>query len=174
MPDSHTMLFVSFDDPAAARAAFQEAKELPGIRQAAVLERSAAGLLDVPESWVRGAGAPTVAGGIVGGLLGLIGGPVGVFLGWTAGTVLTGAAEIKHFQDGAESLTVFSSGLAEGGSQLIAELHEGDPQPADALAARHGGRVVRRPAEEVEAEVRAAQQAAEQAVRAEQGEPEAR
>lgn len=170
MSDTHTMLFITFDDQAPARAAYQELKALHGVRQAAVLERSADGQLDVPESWVRGAGTPTVVGGIVGGLIGLIGGPVGVFLGWTAGTVLSGAAEIKSFQDGVAALTVYSTGLAEGGSLLIAELHEQSPQAADAVAARHGGRLVRRPAEEVEAEVRAAEQAAEQAVQAERDE----
>ncbi|MFC8453714.1 histidine kinase [Kitasatospora sp. NPDC057223] len=168
MPDSPTMLFITFDDAAAAGAAYEEVKELPGVRQAAVLERSPEGLLDVPESWVHGAGTPTVVSGIVGGLIGLIGGPVGVFLGWTAGTVLGGVAEIKRFQDAAEGLTVYSSGLAEGGSLLIAEVREHTPDAADALAARHGGRLVRRPADEVAAEVRSAQEAAEEAVRAEQ------
>ncbi len=170
MPETHTMLFVTFDDPAASRAAYEEVKDLDGARQAAVLERSAEGLLNVPESWVRGAGTPTVVSGIVGGLVGLLGGPVGFFLGWTAGTVLAGAAEIKRFQDAAEGLTVYSSGLAEGDSLLIAELREQRPQDADAIAARHGGRLVRRPAEEVAAEVSTAQEAAEEAVREEQEE----
>lgn len=161
--DAHTMLFVTFADPAAALAAFAEAKELPGARQAAVLRRSAEGLLDTPESWVRGAGTPTVATGIVGGLLGLLGGPVGALLGWTAGTVLGGAAELKQFQEGAEGLLVYSRDLAEGHAMLIVELHEHDQRPADELAKRHGGQLVRRPAEEVAAEVRAAEQAADEA-----------
>ncbi|MFI9274537.1 histidine kinase [Kitasatospora sp. NPDC052896] len=168
MSDTHAMLFVTFADQAAAHAAYQEAKELPGARQAALLRRSAEGLLDVPESWVRGAGTPTVAGGILGGLVGLLGGPLGAFLGWTAGTALGGAAELKHFQDAAETLTVYSSGLVESGSLLVVELHEHDPGPADELAARHGGRLVRRPAAEVAAEVRLAEAAAEDAIREEQ------
>ncbi|WP_051965829.1 hypothetical protein [Kitasatospora mediocidica] len=172
MPETHTMLFVTFEDQASAAAAYEEVKEVHGVRQAAVLERSADGLLSVPESWVRGAGAATVAGGVVGGLVGLLGGPIGVFLGWTAGTMLGGAAEIQHFQDAAEGLMVYSSGLAEGGSLLIAELREHGPEAVDAIAARHGGTVVRRPAEEVEGEVQAAQLAAERAVRAERGDDE--
>ncbi|MGF1427543.1 histidine kinase [Kitasatospora sp. LaBMicrA B282] len=160
--ETHSMLFITFGDPVAAHVAFGEAKELPGARQAAVLRRSAEGLLDTPESWVRGAGAPTVATGIVGGLLGLFGGPVGVLLGWTAGTVLGGAAELRQFQDGAEGLLVYSRDLAEGHAMLIVELHERQPEPADELAARHGGTLLRRPAAEVAAEVRAAERAAEQ------------
>ncbi|MDH6121145.1 hypothetical protein ABH930_006638 [Kitasatospora sp. GAS204A] len=168
--DTHTMLFVTFDDPAAAHAAFTEAKELPGARQAAVLRRSAQGVLDTPESWVRGAGAPTVASGIVGGLLGLFGGPIGVLLGWTAGTVVGGAAEWRHFEEGAEGLLVYSKDLAEGCAMLIVELHERHHEPADELAARHGGSLLRRPAEEVAAEVRAAERAADEATRAQRGE----
>jgi hypothetical protein len=169
MADPHVMLFFTFDGPDAAHAAYPEAKELPGARQAAVLRRSDEGLLDTPESWQRGAGRPTVAGGVLGGLVGLIGGPLGVFLGWTAGTVLGGAAELKHFQDAAQGLLVYSSELPEGGSMLIVEAHESQPEEANALAAKYGGRLLRRPAEEVEAEVRAADAAAETAIRAEHG-----
>ncbi|WP_035852337.1 hypothetical protein, partial [Kitasatospora azatica] len=168
--ETQHMLFITFDSPQAALDAFGEAKELRGVQQAAVLTRSTEGLLDTPESWVRGAGTPTVATGIVGGLLGLFGGPVGVLLGWTAGTVLGGAAELRHFQDGAEGLLVYSKDLAEGHAMLIVEAHESDPAPLDALAARHGGRLIRRPAAEVAAEVRAAETAAEEAGRAERGE----
>ncbi|GAB2728526.1 histidine kinase [Kitasatospora kifunensis] len=163
--DVHTMLFITFAKPATALAAFAEAKELPGARQAAVLRRSAEGLLDTPESWVRGAGTPTVATGILGGLIGLLGGPVGVLLGWTAGTVLGGAAELRQFQDGAEGLLVYSRDLAEGHAMLIVELHERHHAPADELAERHGGQLVRRPAEDVAAEVRAAERAADEAAR---------
>src|SRR5690348_9826703 len=138
MSDTHTMLFVTFEDPAAAPAAFQEPKELPGARQAAVLRRSDERNLDTPERRVRGPGTPTLVTGILGGLVGLLGGPLGVFLGWTAGTVLGGAAEIRHFQDAAESLAVYSSGLPEGDAMLIVELHEQHPEAADALAKRHG------------------------------------
>jgi hypothetical protein len=165
--DVHTMLFITFADPAAALAAFTEAKELPGARQAAVLRRSAEGLLDTPESWVRGAGTPTVATGILGGLIGLLGGPVGVLLGWTAGTVLGSAAELRQFQDGAEGLLVYSRDLAEGHAMLIVELHEHHHAPADELAERHGGQLVRRPAEEVAAEVRAAERAVDETARGE-------
>ncbi|MCC9310637.1 histidine kinase [Kitasatospora sp. RB6PN24] len=160
---SDVMLFITFSDQGEAAAAFDEAKELPGARQAAVLTRSTEGMLDTPGSWVKGAGGPTVATGLVGGLLGLFGGPIGVLLGWTAGTFIGGAAELKHFHESAEGLLVYSKDLAEGSALLIVEVREHDPAVADLLAARHGGRLLRRPAEEVEAEVRAAERAAERA-----------
>ncbi|PYC75822.1 histidine kinase [Streptomyces tateyamensis] len=166
----HTMVFITFDGKQPALDAFGEAKAVHGVQQAAVLVRTAEGLLDTPESWVRGAGTPTVATGIVGGLLGLFGGPIGVLLGWTAGTVLGGAAELKRFQTGAEGLLVFSKDLTEGHAMLIVEAHETDPALLDMVAEQHGGRVARRPAAEVEAEVKAAETAAEEAARAERGE----
>ncbi|MER8185765.1 histidine kinase [Kitasatospora sp. NPDC094015] len=167
MTETHTMLFVTFDDTASARAAYREIKEVHGVRQAAVMERTADGLLDVPESWVRGAGAATVLSGVVGALVGLIGGPIGAFLGWGAGTALGGGAEYKRYSDATEGLMVFSRGLDDSSTMLIVELVETDPAVADAIAARHGGRLVRRPAAEVEAEVRAAQEEAEESLRAE-------
>ncbi|WP_371495164.1 histidine kinase [Kitasatospora sp. NBC_00374] len=162
------MLFVTFEDTDHARQAYREMRELHGVRQAAVMERTADGLLDVPESWVRGAGATTVLSGVVGGLVGLIGGPIGVFLGWGAGTALGGGAEYKRFNDAAEGLMVFSRKLADSTSMLIVDLTESSPGPADAIAARHGGRLVRRPAAEVDAEVRQAQAAAEESLRADE------
>ncbi|WP_051812782.1 hypothetical protein [Kitasatospora sp. MBT63] len=167
MHESHSMVFVTFGSTEAARRAYHEIKEVHGVRQAAVMERSAEGLLDVPESWVRGAGTATVLSGVVGGLVGLIGGPIGVFLGWGAGTALGGGAEYKRLSDSAEGLLVFSRGLADSTSMLIAELTETSPDAVDEIAARHGGRLVRRPADEVEAEVRAAQEEAEESLRAE-------
>jgi hypothetical protein len=112
-----------------------------------------------------------VATGLLGGLLGLFGGPIGVLLGWTAGTFIGGAAELKQFHEGAEGLLVYSKDLAEGSALLIVELREHDPAAADQLAVRHGGRLVRRPADEVEAEVRAAERAAEHT--SDRGSPEA-
>jgi hypothetical protein len=167
---AHTMLFITFDGKQAALDAFGAAKEMHGVEQAAVLTRSVEGLLDTPESWVRGAGTPTVASGILGGVVGLLGGPIGVLLGWTAGTVLGSAAELKRFQAGAEGLLVFSKDLAEGQSMLILEVHEQDPAVLDGLARQYDGRAVRRPAQEVAAEVKAAETAAEEAARAERGE----
>ncbi|GAA2242607.1 hypothetical protein GCM10010232_32020 [Streptomyces amakusaensis] len=160
MADSHQMLLISFTDRDAGRSAYEEALGLPGLRQAALVERSAEGLLDVPESHVRGAGRATAGGGLVGGLLGLLGGPMGVFLGTAAGAALGGAAENRQALEGGAGLIVLSSRVDEGASLLIVELHESSPEPGDDLAERHGGTLERMPAKEFAARVRSAEKAA--------------
>ncbi|OKK22276.1 hypothetical protein AMK16_03685 [Streptomyces sp. CB00455] len=163
MADSHQMLLISFTGPAAGRAAFQEALGLPGLRQAAVLERSPDGLLHVPESHVHGSGIATAGGGLAGGLVGLLGGPVGVFLGTAAGAALGSAAENQQLREDGAGLIMLSSRVDDGASLLVLDVHESSPQPADDLARRHGGILERVPAKDFAAQVRAAERAAEQA-----------
>ncbi|MFD3808840.1 histidine kinase [Streptomyces sp. NPDC058619] len=162
MAESHQVLLISFTGPAAGRAAFQEALDLPGLRQAAVVERSADGLLDVPESHVSGAGITTAGAGLVGGLVGLLGGPLGVLLGTAAGAALGGAAENQQLLEGGAGLIMLSRRVDEGASLLVVDLRESSPQPGDDLARRHGGTLERISEKEFAAQVRAAEEAAEE------------
>ncbi|MFG3280812.1 histidine kinase [Streptomyces sp. NPDC048111] len=161
MADTQYVLLISFTDPARCRSAFEDAVHLPGLRQAAVLERSADGLLDVPANEVRGVGMPTVGGGLVGGLLGLLGGPIGVLLGSAAGATLANAAENHRLLEDGAGLIMLSGRVEDGTSMLIVDLHEPSRQPADELARRHGGTLERLPAKEFAAQVAAAERAAE-------------
>ncbi|MFD3329029.1 histidine kinase [Streptomyces sp. NPDC058701] len=161
MAESHQVLLISFTGPAAGRAAFREALDLPGLRQAAVVERSADGLLDVPESHVSGAGITTAGAGLVGGLVGLLGGPLGVLLGTAAGAALGGAAENQQLLEGGAGLIMLSSRVDEGASLLVVDLRESSPRPGDDLARRHGGTLERISEKEFAAQVRAAEEAAE-------------
>ncbi|WP_406340862.1 histidine kinase [Streptomyces sp. NBC_00648] len=162
MADTHHVLLISFTDPPRCRAAYEEAVSLPGLRQAAVLERSAEGLLDVPDNHVRGAGVPTVGGGVVGGLVGLLGGPIGVLLGSAAGAALANAAENRQLIEDGAGLIMLSSRVEDGAAMLVLDLHEASPEPADELARRHGGALQRLTAKEFAAQVAAAERAAEE------------
>ncbi|MET9359578.1 histidine kinase [Streptomyces sp. NPDC006632] len=162
MADTHHVLLISFARPERCRSAYEEAVSLPGLRQAAVLERSADGVLDVPENHVRGAGVPTVGGGLVGGLVGLLGGPIGVLLGSAAGAALANAAENRQLMEDGAGLIMLSGRVEDGASMLVVDLHESSQQPADELARRHGGSLERLSAEEFTAQVEAAERAAEE------------
>ncbi|WCD90016.1 histidine kinase [Streptomyces xanthophaeus] len=162
MADSHQVLLITFSDREASRAAFQEALTLPGLRQAAVVERSADGLLDVPETHVKGAGRRTAGGGVVGGLIGLLGGPLGVVLGAAAGAALGGAVENQDLMEDTAGLIMLSGRIDEGSSLLVVDLDEAAQEPGDELARRHGGALERVPEEEFAAQVRAAEQVAEE------------
>ncbi|MFI6471066.1 histidine kinase [Streptomyces sp. NPDC050516] len=161
MADTHHVLLISFTDPARCRSAFAEAVSLPGLRQAAILERSAEGLLDVPDNHVRGAGVPTVGGGLVGGLVGLLGGPIGVLLGSAAGATLANAAENRQLLEDGAGLIVLSSRVEDGTAMLVLDLHESAQGPADELARRHDGTLQRLSAKEFTAQVEAAERAAQ-------------
>ncbi|MFC5664810.1 histidine kinase [Kitasatospora misakiensis] len=161
MSENHHVLLLDFRDGADCLAAFDEAAHLPGLRQSAIVEREADGTLDFPASQVRGAGAPTVGAGVVGGLAGLLAGPIGVLLGWAAGTVLGNAAETWRDQEGGAGLIVLSEEVEDGHSMLVLDVVESSPDPADALAARHGTILRRIPAADLAARVKAARRAAD-------------
>ncbi|MER5996667.1 histidine kinase [Streptomyces viridosporus] len=158
------VMFFRFPDPARTYQAFSEVKQLPSVGRAAILERAEDGTLSVPESYEPGAGRTTAVGGVVGALVGVLGGPMGIFLGWGAGTLVGMASDAEDEAESVDALTVLSRGVDEGSNVLVAGAEEDDPGPADAIAERLGGTIVRVPAGEVEAEVRSAQKAAEEAV----------
>ncbi|GAA1358304.1 histidine kinase [Streptomyces beijiangensis] len=162
MTENHHVLLIAFSDPERCRAAYEEALQLPGLRQAAILERSAEGLIDVPENHVRGAGVPTVGGGVVGGLVGLLGGPIGVLIGSAAGAALANARENRQLMEGGAGLIMLSGRVDDGVSMLVLDLHESSPDPADELAGRHGGTVERLSEKEFTEQVEAAERAAEE------------
>ncbi|MFG2692657.1 hypothetical protein [Kitasatospora sp. NPDC048407] len=159
----HNVLLLGFTDQGAARRAYEDAMHLPGLRQLAVLERSAEGIVDIPESHIRGAGVPTVGSGLVGGLVGLLGGPIGVLLGFAAGAAIGNAAEQTEMTDGGAGLIVLSSRVESGRALLVADLVEHDSAPADELAAKYGASVERITAEEFAEQVRVAKERAQEA-----------
>lgn len=158
----HNVLLLGFEDRARCRLAYEDAIHLPGARQVAVLERDAEGILDVPESHIRGAGVPTVGSGLVGGLVGLLGGPIGVLLGFAAGAAIGNAAEQAEITDGGAGLIVLSSRVENGRALLVVDLVEDETGPADALAAKYGAAVERISAEQFAEQVRIAEERAEE------------
>ncbi|MEV4556842.1 hypothetical protein AB0K51_07565 [Kitasatospora sp. NPDC049285] len=156
----HNVLLLGFTDQAACREAYEDAMHLPGLRQVAVLERDGDGIVDIPESHVRGAGVPTVGSGLVGGLVGLLGGPIGVLLGFAAGAAIGSAAEQTEMTDGGAGLIVLSSRVENGAALLVLDLVERAPEPAHDLAAKYGAVVERISAEDFAEEVREAKEKA--------------
>ncbi|MFI9328598.1 hypothetical protein ACIGZJ_13760 [Kitasatospora sp. NPDC052868] len=158
----HHVVLLTFEGGEDCHRAFEEAEHLPGIRQSAVLERSADGLLEVREGYTRGAGVATVGSGVVGGLVGLLGGPLGMLLGFAAGAALGNAAEEGRTTADGAGLIVLSARVPDGASLLVLDIRESSPEPADRLAARFGATVERLVAEEFAEQVRAAERRAEQ------------
>ncbi|MFJ5880805.1 hypothetical protein [Kitasatospora cineracea] len=156
----HNVLLLGFEDRAQCRLAYEDAMHLPGLRQVAVLERDEQGIVDIPESHIRGAGVPTVGSGLVGGLVGLLGGPIGVLLGFAAGAAIGNAAEQAEITDGGAGLIVLSSRVGNGRALLVLDLVEHQTGPADELAAKYGAPVERISAEQFAEQVRIAKEKA--------------
>ncbi|MFJ9694767.1 histidine kinase [Kitasatospora sp. NPDC101183] len=161
MSDRHHVVLLTFPDTAAWRPAFEEARHLPGLRFAAAMERSADGLLEIEDTYTKGAGVATVGSGVLGGLVGLLGGPVGVLLGFAAGAALGNAAEEHAATEGGAALIVLSPRVPDGGALVALEAVEPSPEAADELAARHGASVERIDAHAFAEQVRKAEEAAE-------------
>ncbi|MCZ2525958.1 hypothetical protein [Streptomyces sp. HB2AG] len=132
------VMFFPFPGPARTYQAFSEVEQLPSVGRAAILERAEDGTPSVPESYEPGAGSTTAVGGIVGALVGLLGGPMGVFLGRGAGTLVGMASDADDAAGSMDALTVLSRGVDNGSNVLVAGAEEDDPGPADAVAGRAG------------------------------------
>ncbi|MFE5582387.1 hypothetical protein [Kitasatospora sp. NPDC056531] len=161
MSEQHNLVLLTFPDATAWRSAFDEAQHLPGLRLAAALERSADGVVEVKDTFTRGAGVATVGSGVLGGLVGLLGGPVGMLLGFAAGAALGNAAEEHHATEAGAAMIVLSPRVPDGGALLALDAREASPGPADELAAKHGATIERIDEHTFTEQVRAAERKAE-------------
>ncbi|GLF92651.1 histidine kinase [Streptomyces yaizuensis] len=152
----HRVVTLPFSDHGPSRAAFTEAVGLPGLRQAAVIERAADGTVDVPENQAVGVGAATVGAAATGGLIGLLAGPLGTLTGTTAGALLGDALAARRDQESTAALIVLSADVADGGALLVLDITEDSDGPVDELAARHGTTAHREQAASFTARVRKA------------------
>jgi uncharacterized membrane protein len=132
---------------------------------AALVERDASGALRMPESTHNVAGAATAGGGLVGLLIGVLGGPLGMLLGWSTGTLVGSTVDIERADTRGILIEEYARAVPTGSTALVAEVEEPAVEVIDGEMAKLGGTVLRRPAEEVLAELEAAEEAAAAAER---------
>ena len=130
------------------------------------MERDKDGHLHVPEGDDTMAGEGTAGGSLIGMLVGVLGGPVGMLLG--AGASAAGGAlyDADRLDTGDEAIEQFGASVPVGGNALLAETVEDTTEPLDKFVSGMGGTLVRRPLDEVVAELEAQQAAAEEADKA--------
>jgi len=107
--------------------------------------------------------AGTVSGSFLGMLIGVLGGPVGVLLGWGAGALMGGAFDLDRAVTSDEALAVLGRAIPPESTALIASVEEPAVEVIDGEMKKLGGDVTRRPVSEVMAELEAADDAAEAA-----------
>jgi uncharacterized membrane protein len=164
------VVVVRFTEPSKAYQALSVLKDLDaggriGLESAAVVERTAAGELRIPESADNVGLEGTASGSLIGMLVGVLGGPVGALLGWGAGAMMGGALDIDRAATSDEALTVLGQAIPPGSTAVIADVEEPAVEVIDGEMAMLDGDVTRRSVGEVMIELEAAEEAADAAAR---------
>jgi uncharacterized membrane protein len=155
-------------EPSKAREALSVLKECGandriGLKSAAVVERTTAGDLRMLDDWDDLGPVGMASGSLIGMLIGVLGGPVGVLLGWGAGATVGGAFDIDHAVTSDEALTVLGTAIPVGSTAVIAEVEEFAVEVIDGEMKKLDGEVTRRSVDEVMNELEAAEEAADAA-----------
>ncbi len=162
------VVVVRFTEPSKAYQALSVLKECDaegriGLESAAVVERTPAGELRIPESADNVGLIGTAGGSLIGMLIGVLGGPVGVLLGWGAGALMGGAFDVDRAVTSDEALTVLGRAIPPESTAVIASVEESAVEVIDGEMKKLDGEVTRRPVAEVMAELATAEDAAEAA-----------
>jgi uncharacterized membrane protein len=164
------VVVIGFTEPSKAYQALSVLKECDdngriGLESAAVAERTSTGELRIPESADNVGLLGTASGSLIGMLVGVLGGPVGILLGWGAGAMMGGAFDLERAATSDEALTVLGRAIPPDSTAVIASVEESAVEVIDGEMTKLGGKVTRRPVEEVRIKLDAAEDAAEAAAR---------
>jgi uncharacterized membrane protein len=159
------VLAVSFDADANAYEALTALKELDAqarlhIRGAAVMVRHEDGQIEVKDQVADESLSSTAGGGLVGLLIGILGGPLGVLIGGTTGVLIGSMFDVQDAADTESVLSDVSGSVGVGHTVLLADVVEQSPDVVGSAMSQLGGSVLRRPVDEVEAEIAAGEKAA--------------
>ena len=165
MSNGHNVIAVTFDEDSKAYQALSALRQADGdgrvgVRGAVIVERRPEGTIRLQEGEDNVIGAGTAGGSLVGMLVGVLGGPVGVLLGLGAGMAIGAAVDLDRADEADDVLSQMSKSVPIGTTAVIAEVDESAVEVVDGEMAALKGTVIRRSAEEVLAELEAAEQAA--------------
>ena len=169
-PGGYSVIAVSFEDDRNAYNALTKLKELDsqgrvGVQEAVVVERAEDGQMVQKDGIDSAFLASTAGGGMIGLLLGIIGGPLGMLIGGGTGLLVGSMFDLADIEDTESTLEAISSSARAGHTALLAVVAEPSPEVIDVAMSGLGGTVLRRPLDEVEAEIAAAEEAERKAKR---------
>jgi uncharacterized membrane protein len=158
------VIVVQFDEPSKAYQALSELNRVGregkvDVKSAVLLERGKDGTVQTPEGADNAAGFYLASGGLLGMLVGALGGPVGMLLGGSIGAMAGSIGEFDRADDQDVALQAIGERIQPGSPALVAEVTEPAEEVIDKTMAALGGKVTRRPASDVYAEVVAAEDA---------------
>jgi uncharacterized membrane protein len=159
---------VTFDEASKAYQALSTLKGLDRqgrieLKSAAVVERGTNGQLQISDDADNAEGEGFLTGGLIGMLVGILGGPIGMLLGLGTGGLVGGIYDMDQADIQDEALAQVGRHIAPGRNALLAEADESTNEVVDGAMAALGGAVLRRSADDVLAEIEAADEAAEEA-----------
>jgi uncharacterized membrane protein len=163
MSEENNVLVIHFPESSKAFEALSELKDQPGVRGAAVVERTADGQVRLADGYSPDGGSGVAVGGLVGSLIGILAGPVGVLLGWSTGMLVGMAYEADEVADADDGFTILSHSIPAGSNALVVEMTETSHAIADDVAKRLDGTITRLPATDVQSEIESAREAARKA-----------
>lgn len=158
------VMVVQFDEPSKAYQALSELNRVGregkvDVKSAVLLERGKDGTVQTPEGSDNAAGFYLASGGLLGMLVGALGGPIGMLLGGSIGAMAGSIGELDRADDQDVALQSIGERIQPGSPALVAEVTEPAEEVIDGAMAALGGKVTRRPASDVYAEVVAAEDA---------------
>ena len=162
------VIAVSFVAEASAYEALARLKELDAqgdidLRAGAVVAREDDGSIAVRDQYDEDSMTGTASGGLIGLLVGILGGPLGVLVGGATGVLVGSLFDEDDDDDTRSVLGQISGSIHVGPPALLAEVSEDSPASVDAAMAHLHGEFLRRPVEDVEAEIAAAEHAQREA-----------
>ena len=170
MAEMENVVVVGFSDPSKAYQALSVLKQCDAegrieLHSAAVVERTPTGALRTPEGADNVGLVGTASGSLMGMLIGVLGGPVGVLVGWGAGAMMGSLFDIARVEKSDEALVDLGRAIPPESTAVIAGVAEPAVEVIDGEMAKLGGEVTRRPLAEVLDELDASEAAAEAAAR---------
>jgi uncharacterized membrane protein len=153
MPQENIVV-VRFDEAAQTRKAFDvlkqcDADERINLKSAAMVQRTPEGVLHTIDDYDNLGPVGMGSGSLIGMLIGVLGGPVGVLLGWGAGATLGGAFDIDRAITSDEALTVLSTAIPAGSTAILADVEEYAVEVIDGEMKKLDGVVTRQPIDAV-------------------------
>jgi len=165
MSDGHNVIAVTFGEESKAYEALSRLRQADeegrvGVRGAVIVERKPDGIIHLQEGEDDTIGLGAAGGSLIGVLIGVLGGPVGMLLGLGTGMAIGAAVDLDRADEADDVLTQMSRSIPAGATALVAEVDEAAVEVVDREMRPLGGTVTRRSADDVLAELEAAEEAA--------------
>lgn len=158
-----TIIVATFEDESKTYQAFSEIKRAAAdgnlkINGLTVMHRNLEGNFVIKDAAMRNFGG-SITGGIIGSLVGILGGPIGILLGWGAGALIGGMRDAREIMSDQNLFKTLSRDMQVGNTALIGEIENEKGSTVNQIVRRLGGELMRRATEDVEADLRAMEDA---------------